>query len=403
MKNIISKIQIAVASLLIVVGVAFLSPKEAKAGVQVSVGFDVFYNDLESDGSWVQNSNYGYVWVPAVGADFVPYATRGHWVFTEYGWTWVSDYRWGWATFHYGRWYPDPMYGWIWVPGNQWGPAWVVWSSAPGYYGWAPMEPGWDINVVFVSHDRVPVDRWIFVSDRDIGQRDLIRHVKPRSNNVTIVKKTVIINKTYVDKSSNTTYISGPDRNDVEKKSGKRIQALKIRENDKPGQNVQGDELAIYRPLVEKQGSEKARPRKVITMQEVKPIKDRQDERESTEKKTEKKTIPENNAEGRTVPNETTPNNDLSDRTRNSHHSEEQAMPLDNNSATIKRGDAKQPEEPSRKDPEDIKQDIKNQEALGILPEQKPIAPAVKTKPRKKSVTPRQRVQENKPLQQKSY
>jgi len=28
----------------------------------------------------------------------------------------ASDYNWGWAPFHYGRWAYDPFYGWMWVP-----------------------------------------------------------------------------------------------------------------------------------------------------------------------------------------------------------------------------------------------------------------------------------------------
>ena len=33
-----------------------------------------------------------------------PTPPAGHWLQTEYGWTWISDWDWGWAPFHYGRW-----------------------------------------------------------------------------------------------------------------------------------------------------------------------------------------------------------------------------------------------------------------------------------------------------------
>ena len=62
-----------------------------------------FYDSLSPYGVWVNDPQYGDVWVPDVRGDFRPYATQGHWVLTEYGNTWVSDYPWGWATFHYGR------------------------------------------------------------------------------------------------------------------------------------------------------------------------------------------------------------------------------------------------------------------------------------------------------------
>ncbi len=63
-----------------------------------------FYDNLSPYGVWVYDPQYGDMWVPDVDGNFRPYATRGHWVLTEYGNTWVSDYPWGWATFHYGRW-----------------------------------------------------------------------------------------------------------------------------------------------------------------------------------------------------------------------------------------------------------------------------------------------------------
>jgi hypothetical protein len=91
------------------------------------------------------------VWRPAatsVGEDFQPYATNGQWVSSDYGWYFQSDYPWGWAPFHYGRWALDANYGWIWIPGTVWAPAWVDWRSGGGYIGWAPLPPiGWSVVV----------------------------------------------------------------------------------------------------------------------------------------------------------------------------------------------------------------------------------------------------------------
>jgi len=103
-----------------------------------------FQNELAPYGSWVDDASYGRVWVPEgtlVGADFTPYYTGGHWALTEFGWTWVSDYSWGWAPFHYGRWIVVSGYGWCWVPGTAWGPAWVAWRAGDGFVGWAPLPP----------------------------------------------------------------------------------------------------------------------------------------------------------------------------------------------------------------------------------------------------------------------
>jgi len=95
----------------------FIFTNEVKAQPQISI--DVFYRELSPYGTWIQNNEYGYVWVPRHHDNFYPYSTGGYWLFTEYGWTWVSDYSWGWAPFHYGRWFYDPFYGWVWVPPRQ--------------------------------------------------------------------------------------------------------------------------------------------------------------------------------------------------------------------------------------------------------------------------------------------
>ena len=102
-----------------------------------------FESALAPFGGWDYDSSYGYVWSPSasiVGAGFSPYATGGHFALTEYGWTWVSDWSWGWAPFHYGRWITRAG-RWSWVPGSMWGPAWVSWRSGGGYVGWSPLPP----------------------------------------------------------------------------------------------------------------------------------------------------------------------------------------------------------------------------------------------------------------------
>jgi hypothetical protein len=105
-----------------------------------------FHSTLDPHGQWVEDPTYGTVWVPngaEVGADFSPYETAGHWAYDDDDYVWVSDYDWGWAPFHYGRWVLTPT-GWAWIPGRVYAGAWVDWSvGAPGwaYVGWAPMYP----------------------------------------------------------------------------------------------------------------------------------------------------------------------------------------------------------------------------------------------------------------------
>jgi hypothetical protein len=104
-----------------------------------------FHQPLDPYGTWVDDSTYGTVWVPSpgvVGTDFQPYVTSGHWVYDD-DYVWVSDYPWGWAPFHYGRWVFIEGRGWAWIPGREYRGAWVAWSADDGYtyLGWAPMGP----------------------------------------------------------------------------------------------------------------------------------------------------------------------------------------------------------------------------------------------------------------------
>jgi hypothetical protein len=104
-----------------------------------------FHAPLDPYGAWVDDPTYGTVWVPSpsvVGPDFQPYVTAGHWAYDD-DYVWVSDYPWGWAPFHYGRWVSIEGHGWSWIPGREYRGAWVTWSVDDGYsyLGWAPMGP----------------------------------------------------------------------------------------------------------------------------------------------------------------------------------------------------------------------------------------------------------------------
>src|SRR5882757_4239911 len=88
------------------------------------VSYQSFYDQLSPYGQWIDDPNYGYVWLPDAGPDFKPYTTNGHWVYTDEGWTWDSGYHWGWAAMGpnvsfdaaYGGGYAPPMYYWNFVP-----------------------------------------------------------------------------------------------------------------------------------------------------------------------------------------------------------------------------------------------------------------------------------------------
>ncbi|MGD1091577.1 MAG: DUF6600 domain-containing protein [Bryobacteraceae bacterium] len=101
--------------------------------------------DLDQNGRWQNDPQYGNVWVPNVDPGWAPYQC-GRWVWIDfYGWSWVGCEPWGWAPYHYGRWYSGP-FGWAWYPGPVyanyfWRPALV------GFFGWG--APGIGIGIGF--------------------------------------------------------------------------------------------------------------------------------------------------------------------------------------------------------------------------------------------------------------
>ncbi len=138
-----------------------------------------FHSALDPYGQWVEDPSYGTIWEPseaAVGPGFAPYETAGHWSYGD-DYTWVSDYSWGWAPFHYGRWvYATNRWGWI--PGRQYAGAWTTWRTGFGaysdYVGWAPLPPTyyWR-NGVAVGIGMVPLAPYGFCRTGDLFASNL--------------------------------------------------------------------------------------------------------------------------------------------------------------------------------------------------------------------------------------
>jgi|GEM_PF-2466306 len=219
------------------------------------VTLQVFYDELSPYGTWINDPNLGYVWSPNVDQNFRPYVTNGHWVNTDYGWTWVSDFSWGWAPFHYGRWTVDPQYGNIWIPDTVWGPAWVSWRQSDGYVGWTPMGPGVDINYALGSSYYVPYDRWNFVRDRDFMQYDLFGYCLGRSLINSIFNTSYLIRGTRYDNYRRSSYFYGPSREYIQRYAGRVINPVHIRDNNRPGQSYANGYLNLYRPQMQRGNS----------------------------------------------------------------------------------------------------------------------------------------------------
>jgi hypothetical protein len=116
----------------------------------------VGYEDLDANGTWRFDPNYGYVWMPSqVPTGWTPYHD-GHWAWVDpWGWTWVDDAPWGYTVSHYGRW-ANFNGSWGWVPGPPreravYAPALVVFVGGANFQsslaigtasvGWFPLAP----------------------------------------------------------------------------------------------------------------------------------------------------------------------------------------------------------------------------------------------------------------------
>lgn len=226
-----------------------------------NVSLQTFYDELSPYGTWIQDTQYGYVWRPDVDqSDFRPYYTNGRWAMTEYGNTWVSNYDWGWAPFHYGRWVINSYRQWIWLPDTNWGPAWVDWRSGDGYYGWAPMAPSISINLSFGRRYSVPEFCWNFIPQSNIYINSFPRYDYGRNN--VYIRNTTIINNTYV--YNRRSYYGGPRMEDIRRATNRDVRVYRFDQSSRPGASrVSGRDVSIYRPRPDRNvDNRSAAPRK---------------------------------------------------------------------------------------------------------------------------------------------
>lgn len=259
-------------------------PTPAKADVDVSFGF--FYDNLTPHGSWYVSAQYGRVWQPSVYAsDWNPYYD-GHWVYTDYGWTWVSDYDWGTIPYHYGTWVLDARHGWVWVPGYTWAPAWVVFRTGNDYCGWAPVPPGYSVGASI----NIDPSFFVFVSSRDFLAPRVRVAVLPRAETRVVIQRTKVINNITVQ--NNIVVNRGPDVRVVERETGHRVDRTPIERVARvaPFERVSADRL---RATSDKSGNKKLRATE--PMPADRPLPDRGDR----DRKTENRQAPQDRPQDR--------------------------------------------------------------------------------------------------------
>jgi hypothetical protein len=195
--------------------------------------YSMFYTKLEPYGDWVETRDYGYVYRPreAASSHWRPYA-NGRWVYTDSGWTWISDEPFGWATYHYGRWTRLRGVGWVWVPGEEWAPAWVSWRKGGEYVGWAPLPPEarFDhqrgIHNWSDSYYDVGPDQYVFVPAQQFGEERIERAILPEQRNLTILNQTTNVTKITYD--NRRVLNEGPSYDELKAQSRIPIQRLRL-------------------------------------------------------------------------------------------------------------------------------------------------------------------------------
>jgi hypothetical protein len=217
---------------------------------EASVSFDFFYSDLSPHGSWMVSGEYGRVWQPRIyRAGWNPYHD-GHWVYTDCGWAWVSDYTWGDVAYHYGTWVLDPRFGWVWVPGYTWAPAWVTFRTGPDYIGWAPVAPSFALGFSsggFSFGVSIPTSSFVFVSTRDFASPRLRNYIVPEARRSTIINNTTIVNNLTIQ--NNVVINRGPDLRTIERATRRtfRPQPIERVARVAPFTTVRREQLAVAR------------------------------------------------------------------------------------------------------------------------------------------------------------
>jgi hypothetical protein len=231
-----------------------------------------FYDALAPYGAWTYVAGLGYCWQPAVYAvdhSWQPYGDRGRWMSTASGWYWQSDYSWGWAPFHYGRWYRQKGTGWVWAPDRTWAPAWVSWRQSAEYAGWAPLPPsakfvagvgGFKFGKDFVGQNfefGLTARRYIFIPIERMTDAAPSRYSLMPDQSARVYQQTTVANSYTVQ--NNQVVSRGVDAQQVAKVSGTELRVADIQEMPRgKGRKAlehiaeQDNKLVIYRPALPK-------------------------------------------------------------------------------------------------------------------------------------------------------
>jgi hypothetical protein len=243
----------------------FQAPRSDSSENSPTASYSTFYNGLEPHGVWRETSTYGYVFQPREAErsrTWRPY-TNGRWVYTDAGWTWVSEEPFGWATYHYGRWTRLRNIGWVWVPGEEWAPAWVSWRKSNDYVGWAPLPPearfdrrsgihNWADNYYDIGPEQ-----YSFVPTNQFGAQRVETALVPAERNVTIVNETT--NVTSITYNNTIIVNQGPSYDELRARTQRPIERFRLErestvnvQTGNPRPVIKGAIIQVPAPIIAK-------------------------------------------------------------------------------------------------------------------------------------------------------
>ncbi len=161
------------------------------------------------------------------------------------GWYWNSDFEWGWAPFHYGRWVFDDLEGWHWSPDDIWAPAWVEWRYGDEFIGWAPLGP----EMAFDAEVALAPPSWVFVPQRQFLAPRLSDVVVISARNESLLRETPRVVTLSWDKGRMINRGVAAER--IEKATGRKLECTRIRAVESPAAmqiGVQPKEVQVSRP-----------------------------------------------------------------------------------------------------------------------------------------------------------
>lgn len=276
MKTVAKKITVLALSFALLVGAPLASRRyEAQAQLSEIVGvtLSLFSQMLNPYGSWFELDNYGPVWRPSnISYGWQPYQ-NGRWYYTDYGMTWQSYDPWGDATYRYGSWVNDDDYGWVWVPGYTWAPAWVTWQYSNDYVGWAPLPPNYQFDYSGgYNYYNQPIglnyDNYVFVPANQITSPYIQRVRLPLQRNYDIIRYArpvttyQVVNGYVVNPGPNITVVERIRRNRVplrqilrsERLAARRLQAIEGNRVQVAMPNITRREAQRYIRNINRQG-----------------------------------------------------------------------------------------------------------------------------------------------------